>query len=194
MDINLCWTTRRHLPGIASIEQQVFGYPWSELEFTDFLKHKGAVGLSAELPTDNLLVGYIMYLLDSDAYTIVNLAVHPGYHCLGIGSAMVRWLIGRLSSNRRHTISIYVRERNLGAQLFLKKCGFQATSIHHSFFRHEDQPEGRSQVEDAYLMEFRHQPATAAARLAAAAKSWFNSRSAAPRESTSPNRRRKELP
>ena len=56
-------------------------------------------------------------------------------------------LTGKLSHQRRSRILLEVRETNLAAQLFFRKCGFRAVSVLRDFY--EDT------TEDAYLMQYR---------------------------------------
>ena len=49
--------------------------------------------------------------------------------CYGVGGQMVSKLISKLSSHRRTSITLEVRETNLAAQLFFKQNGFRATAV-----------------------------------------------------------------
>jgi ribosomal-protein-alanine N-acetyltransferase len=64
---------------------------------------------------------------------------------------MVRKLVSKLAPQRRSRIMLEVRETNLAAQLFFRQLGFRAISLLREFY--EDTPE------DAYLMQFRLDPA-----------------------------------
>lgn len=57
------------------------------------------------------------------------MAVHPKFRRQQIGSQMVNKLISKLSQQRRKEIVLEVRERNLAAQLFFKRCGFWSTGV-----------------------------------------------------------------
>lgn len=68
---------------------------------------------------------------------------------------MLNKLIGKLSPLRRNRVMLEVRETNLNAQLFFKAMNFRAVSVLRDFY--EDT------TEDAYLMQYRYNPATAEA-------------------------------
>ena len=72
----------------------------------------------------------------------------PEFRRMGIGSQMIRKLIGKLSSQRRSRIMLEVRETNLAAQLFFRENGFRAVSVLREYY--EDTPE------DAYVMQYRY--------------------------------------
>ena len=67
---------------------------------------------------------------------------------------MIKKLVSKLSYQRRNRIMLEVRETNLAAQLFFRGHGFRAVSLLRKFY--EDTPE------DAYLMQYCHQPAEVA--------------------------------
>ena len=68
----------------------------------------------------------------------------------GVGTQMVRKLVGKLSAQRRTKILLEVRETNLAAQLFFRDASFRAISVLRDYY--EDTPE------DAYLMQYRYLP------------------------------------
>ncbi len=62
---------------------------------------------------------------------------------------MIEKLIGKLSSQRRTGITLEVRETNLGAQIFFRQSGFQATNVLREFYD--------DSTEDAYVMQYYYQ-------------------------------------
>ena len=59
---------------------------------------------------------------------------------------MVAKLVGKLSTQRRNRIALYVRETGLAAQLFFRVLGFRATEVIREHYLDTG--------EDAYLMHY----------------------------------------
>ena len=111
-------------------EKKCFDNPWTEDEFIKFLKQRNVIGMGAE--QKELVVGYMIYDLEKTHFTIHNLAVNTKREY--IGSALIKKLKNKLSTNRRMSIRTKVRESNLEALLFFKNMGFLATNINPNYF------------------------------------------------------------
>jgi ribosomal-protein-alanine N-acetyltransferase len=92
------------------------------------------------------IVGFNIYELHKNRLHILRFATLPAYQRRGVGAAMVRKLVGKLTPNRCR-IMLEIRESNVDAQLFFKAMGFRAVSLLRDFY--DDTPE------DAYLMQFK---------------------------------------
>jgi len=146
-EINVRWTIRRDMPSILGIESDCFEHPWTEEEFLKALRSSNCIGMSAEVGKKDEFAGYMIYNLHRKRLELLRLAVAPSYHRCGVGTEMLNVLKGKLSSDRRNTISILIRESNLSAQLFFKSQGFVAVEV---LRKHYDET-----GEDAYEMEYR---------------------------------------
>jgi ribosomal-protein-alanine N-acetyltransferase len=136
---------RRDMDDALAIECESFEFPWSEDDFTRCLRQRNCIGMVAE--RDDRIVGFMIYELHKTRLHVLNFAVAREYRRLGVGTLMVHKLTGKLSHQRRSRILLEVRETNLAAQLFFRKCGFRAVSVLRDFY--EDT------TEDAYLMQYR---------------------------------------
>ncbi|MCO6459409.1 MAG: ribosomal protein S18-alanine N-acetyltransferase [Pirellulaceae bacterium] len=141
---------RRDMAEVLETESRSFEFPWTEEDFIRCLRQRNCIGMVAEY--DERVVGFMIYELHKSRLHILNFAVRPELRRRGVGSQMVSKLISKLSHQRRNQIQLEVRETNLEAQLFFRRMGFRAISVLRDFY--EDT------VEDAYLMQLRHQPAT----------------------------------
>ncbi len=136
------WMIRRDLPEVLAIEQASFGEEgWTEEDFLQQLRERNVIGMVAGC--SEKIVGYMIYGLHKSRLSVVNLAVDPSYRRQksyetpdsqrtmqgGVGSALVRKLIGKLSGHRRKRLTVLVRERNLGAQLFFRSLGLLAEKL-----------------------------------------------------------------
>jgi ribosomal-protein-alanine N-acetyltransferase len=136
---------RRDMDDALEIENESFEFPWSDDDFTRCLRQRNCIGMVAE--HDDRVVGFMIYELHKTRLHVLNFAVARQYRRLGVGTQMIEKLVGKLSQQRRSRILLEVRETNLKAQLFFRKCGFRAVSVLRDFY--EDT------TEDAYLMQYR---------------------------------------
>lgn len=147
--VHIRWMIRRDMPEVLQIENRSFEFPWSDEDFVRCLRQRNCIGMVAE--HDERIVGFMIYELHKNRLHILNLAVRDDMRRRGIGTQMIKKLISKLSYQRRNRIMLEIRETNLTAQLFFRGHGFRAVSLLRQFY--EDTPE------DAYLMQFCHQPA-----------------------------------
>ena len=142
--IHIRWMIRRDMPEVLGAETESFEFSWTEEDFLRCLRQRNCIGMVAE--QGERVVGYMIYELHKCKLHIMNFGVHPRWRRRGIGKQMVSKLISKLSSHRRTSISLEVRETNLEAQLFFKTQGFKGVKVMRSFY--EDSGE------DAYLMRY----------------------------------------
>lgn len=143
----LRWMIRRDLPTVLEIESRSFEFPLVEEDFFKILRQRNCIGMVAEI--DEQVVGYMIYELHSTRLNLLNFAVHPDYRRRGVGSEMMRKLVGKISASfgRRNRITADVWDANTAMHLFLRHCGFVATQVVHDAFQ---DPSG----EDAYRFVF----------------------------------------
>lgn len=142
------WMIRRDMPEVLDIENEAFEFPWQEEDFIRCLRMRNVIGMVAE--QDDRVVGFMIYELHKTRLHLLNFAVAQPCRRRGVGGQMVQKLISKLSTQRRTRIVLEVRETNLAAQLFFKKCAFRAVSVLRDFYT--------DTTEDAYLMQFRYRP------------------------------------
>ena len=147
--VHIRWMIRRDMPEVLQIENQSFEFPWSEEDFIRCLRQRNCIGMVAEF--EERVVGFMIYELHKTRLHVLNFAVYRDFRRQGVGSAMLQKLVSKLSQQRRNRVLLEVRETNLAAQLFFRKCGFRAISVLRDFY--EDTPE------DAYLMQYNHHSA-----------------------------------
>jgi ribosomal-protein-alanine N-acetyltransferase len=149
LQVHIRWMIRRDMPEVLAIEQQCFEFPWYEEDFIRCLRQRNCIGMVAE--HNERVVGFMIYELHKARLHILNFAVHEDLRRRGIGSQMIKKLIGKLSRERRNRLMLEIRETNLPAQLFFRALGFRAVSVLRDFY--DDTPE------DAYLMQYRYSAA-----------------------------------
>ena len=144
--VHVRWMIRRDMPEVLAIEHASFEYPWCEEEFLRVLRQRNCIGMVAE--HGERIVGFMIYELHRDKIQVLDFAAHADYRKRGVGRQMATKLMGKLSSQRRNRISLYVRETSLPAQLFYRDMGFRATEVVREHFADSG--------EDAYLMQCHH--------------------------------------
>ncbi|QEH33496.1 ribosomal-protein-alanine N-acetyltransferase [Aquisphaera giovannonii] len=140
--VHIRWMIRRDMPEVLAIEHASFEYPWCEEEFLRVLRQRNCIGMVAEL--SERIVGFMIYELHRNRIQVLDFATHPECRRMGIGRQMVSKLAGKLSSQRRNRIALFVRETNLPSQHFFRVVGFRAVEV----IREHFQDTG----EDAYAM------------------------------------------
>lgn len=147
--VHIRWMIRRDMPEVLDVENHSFEFPWTEDDFIRCLRQRNCIGMVAEF--EERVVGFMIYELHKSRLHVLNFAVHRDFRRHGIGASMLQKLISKLSQQRRNRLLLEVRETNLAAQLFFRKCGFRAISVLRDFY--EDT------TEDAYLMQYVYHPA-----------------------------------
>ena len=127
VDIQIRWMIRRDLAEVMDIERNSFPIPWTDEEFISALKERNCIGMVAD--DGDRIRGFMVYELLKEELHVLNFAVAPWARKRGFGTAMVNKLLGKLSQQKRHRITLEVRETNLKAHLFFRACGFEATEV-----------------------------------------------------------------
>lgn len=109
------------LPQVAEIERAVFSDPWPAAAFRDLLGPLAYVALS---PTASV-AGYIFARRAANEAEILNLAVHPGHGRRGLGSGLLRTVLGDLERAGAIRVFLEVRESNAPARAFYQGRGFR---------------------------------------------------------------------
>lgn len=126
---------RRDLPKVLSIERQSFEFPWSAEDFD--LWRSRRIHMVCEV--GDTILGYSVYELLDGRLDLLNFAVHPKFRRRGFGSQMISRLITRLPNARRRDVRIWIRERNLPAQLFLRHHGFLCRAVRRGWYEETDE-------------------------------------------------------
>lgn len=138
------WLIRCDLYDVVAIDNASFDFPWSEEDFLRRLRRRNVIGMVAEVGDE--VVGHFVYAMDGQILQLLRLAVHPSWRRDGVGRQMMGRLQAKLTAHRRPILSAFVRETNLGAQLFFRACGLRADAILPAHFSDTG--------EDAYLFRY----------------------------------------
>lgn len=137
---NYCirWFIRRDMQEVLDIEQAANTRPLSEDDLLAWLRQRNCIGMVAEDSRSHRILGYMVYELQKSSLVLLSFAVHSDAQRQGVGTAMIDWLIDKLSQQRRKHIRVGVRESNTNAQLFFAAMGFKALHVERDAFVDED--------------------------------------------------------
>jgi len=146
------WMIARDMPCVCDIEQRCFEFPWSRDDFGRALRCKNCVGLVVleTIGEDDRkwnVVGYTVYVLYKTEIQVLNFAIHPEWQRTGAGTALMQELMGKLTTGKRRSLLLEVRETNVAAQVWLRGQGFRVVNTLHDHYAETD--------DDAYLFQFR---------------------------------------
>ncbi|HVW16967.1 MAG TPA: GNAT family N-acetyltransferase [Solirubrobacteraceae bacterium] len=136
------------LPQVVAIERRAFPAPWSLAMFVLELSKPSGVPLVAEIVGDPASGGHVAasgttrpsgevagYLICSRFDTVwhlMDIAVDPGRQRRGIGSAMLRALLGEVGEDARLTLE--VRRSNAGAIALYERFGFLVAGTRRRYY------------------------------------------------------------
>ena len=131
-----------HLARVAELERLCFSEPWSEHALT-ILTRDGGFGISA-VTQDGELVGYGGMVTVLDEGQITNIAVHPSYRRMGVGSSVLAALTEEAARRGITQLSLEVRASNHAAKELYLGHGFAVAGTRKGFYRYP--------IEDALVM------------------------------------------
>jgi ribosomal protein S18 acetylase RimI-like enzyme len=118
------WMVKSDYPEVFAIENASFDCPNSEDQILEFMRQRNAIGMVAEY--GGRIAGMMLYSLERTRIIVEDFAVCPTWRNRSVGKQMIDKLKGKLDMSRRHTISVIIRETNLGGACFLRHQGFTA--------------------------------------------------------------------
>lgn len=130
------------LATIVEIENISFSTPWSSYSFKKEIYKPYSIPKVAVI--NNRIVGYICVERIIDEAHILNLAVHPDFRKMGIGSLLVSNILDELRTTGCRYVYLEVRASNVAAKKLYERFGFEVIGIRKHYYIHPE--------EDAYVM------------------------------------------
>ncbi len=121
-----------HVPQIAALEKQCFSDPWSERSIASELENPLSLWLVAV--EKDQVVGYVGSQSVLGEADMMNLAVSPDARRQGIGQALVKELIRRLSEEKVGSLTLEVRASNAPAAALYEKLGFRQVGLRPRYY------------------------------------------------------------
>jgi ribosomal-protein-alanine N-acetyltransferase len=116
--------TLQDLPGVVAIEDRSFPTPWSESSFRHELLENPYASLFVVRPSgrSRVLAFACVWVVDQEL-KINNIAVHPEWRGRGIGTRLLRFLIGFAARQGCRTLTLEVRPSNEVAIRMYRRAG-----------------------------------------------------------------------
>ncbi|MCX7756930.1 MAG: ribosomal protein S18-alanine N-acetyltransferase [candidate division WOR-3 bacterium] len=111
------------LDQVMDIENSSFKDPWKRDFFEhDLCRRSAMLFVAKEGPK---VIGYIDAWLFGDELHLANIAVHPEFRRMGVGSKLLKKIIELGKTKNAKYMVLEVRKSNFGAQKFYEKLGFK---------------------------------------------------------------------
>lgn len=145
MKIIYKFMTNEDIDDIFNISSLCFSSPWSKDSIDGELNNPLAKYIVAKDLNSNCIIGFIGAWIIAGEADITNIAVHPSYRQLGIGSKLLSYFINLCTDLNCYSINLEVRTSNILAQSLYKKFNFSSVGIRKRYYDNK---------EDAILMSY----------------------------------------
>lgn len=132
----------KDVDAVSRLEEETFSMPWSRSAFLNMITKADAAYYVAEL--DGVIVGGCGVLMAAGEGNITNVAVTESVRGQGVGTKMLRHLIGEGEKQGLTAFTLEVRVSNEAAIHMYEKLGFRSEGIRPNFY---EKP-----AEDAMIM------------------------------------------
>ena len=120
-----------HIKDIINIENNSYGYPWSEKIFNDCLKNNYFCRV---LILDNILIGFLISSIIQDECNIMNLCVDIKYRGSGYGRFMLNKLHNEIKNHNCKIVFLECRPSNKSAMSLYKSEGYNEVGIRRNYY------------------------------------------------------------
>ncbi len=126
-----------HVDQVEAIERMVYPSPWSKEAFVSEIRENSFASYYVALK-DGQVIGYAGIWVILDEAHITNLAVHPDYQRLSVGSTLLRQQVSEALAHGARRMTLEVRFSNTKAQNLYAKFGFVARGVRTRYYSDED--------------------------------------------------------
>ena len=121
----------KHIKDILCIENNSYGYPWSEKIFNDCLKNNY---LCRVLVLDNVLIGFLISSIIQDECHIMNLCVDAKYRGSGYGRLILNKLHDEIATISCKTVFLECRPSNISAMNLYESEGYNEIGVRRNYY------------------------------------------------------------
>jgi ribosomal-protein-alanine N-acetyltransferase len=130
------------LPGILTIEREVFSDPWSPESFAP--EFDDEYSWFRVMEVDGLVAGYIVARIVAEQGEIANIAVHPSHRGTGLGGKLLDAAVAACDAGLCEAVWLEVRVSNAEARRLYGSRGFVEIGRRRGYYR--------TPVEDALVL------------------------------------------
>jgi len=135
------------LEKILKIETKSYPEPWSREHFLgEMNKPFARVLVLTDDETDSVVLGYIVYWVQAEGASLLNVAVAPEWRHLGFSKKLMHVMVNEIVRDEIPKIILEVRASNSGAIHLYETIGFKKTHERKTFY---------SNGESAWVMELK---------------------------------------
>ena len=128
--------TELDLESILEIELKSFPNPWALAQFSaELMVPYSRFFVLTDDETDEMILAYIIYRIQADGVSLLNLAVHPAWRGLKFAEKMMRAMIHETVRDEIPKIILEVRPSNRGAIRLYTELGFKLTHERKNFYQ-----------------------------------------------------------
>ena len=133
------------LDSVLEIEHLSFPHPWRHTTFIGELDiYPISIPFGIICRSNDHLIGYIILWFIQEEVQISNFALHPDFRKRGVGEAVLRDILDKITREGAEEIFLEVRPSNHGARSLYEKLGFKILGVRKNYYQ--------SPVEDALIM------------------------------------------
>lgn len=124
------------IPEVMEIEKISFKSPWPEFHFYEEITNPYSHPYVLEgkfMDGRNQIVGYIFLWVFGEEIEIANIAVHPNYRNMKIGTSMLS-TVEEIFRDKSKKIFLEVRVSNIPARNLYKKMGYREVGIRKRYY------------------------------------------------------------
>ena len=123
------------LKQILEIEVMSYPEPWKKTHFLDEMQKRHArILVLTDDDTDSIIIGYIIYWVQADGVSLMNVTVNPKWRGFGFGMKLMQAMIKEAVYEDIPRIVLEVRESNIDAIGLYEKIGFKITHQRKNFY------------------------------------------------------------
>lgn len=136
--------TADDLDAVTAIEDEIYIHPWTRGNFSDSLNAGYQCWISE---CDGQFIGYSVVMIAAGEAHLLNMSISSGWQRRGLGSELLRFIIGLARDYAAEKIYLEVRPTNAAARALYSGAGFSEIAVRRGYY-----PAGDSR-EDAVVME-----------------------------------------
>jgi ribosomal-protein-alanine N-acetyltransferase len=130
---------------VLEIENFSFSNPWRLSTFVgEINNYPISIPYVVVFRPDERVIGYIILWFIQEKVQISNFAIHPEFRRLGVGEAVLRYILAKIKREGARKVFLEVRPSNRAALSLYERMGFQILGVRKGYYR--------SPVEDALIM------------------------------------------
>jgi ribosomal-protein-alanine N-acetyltransferase len=135
VNIEIRRLTLADLAAIERIEQRAYPTPWSRSMFAGELAKTSSICLGAfDADAEEALVAYLIISRYSDAWHVMNVAVHDDYRGQGVATLLLNRLFELTAADDRRGYTLEVRVSNAAAIRLYERHGFVARGVRRGYY------------------------------------------------------------